>query len=111
MEKKKKMAIIGTYDTILPFKAIGMDYYVINDIESAKNVLDEVSKKNYGIIYIEEAFASKLITRINELNKENKDLSITIIPGSKGGMNFGVNHITNLVKKALGINIFQEENK
>lgn len=106
----KKIAIIGTYDTILPFRAIGTDGFEVNDPDQAFEKLNEILKKHeYGIIYIEEAYTDKYQEEIRNMNEKYHDVSITAIAGSKGGTGKSVEKIRNYVKRAIGIDIFAEK--
>ncbi len=104
----KKIAIIGAPDTILPFSAIGADAYDVMDSESAETTLDEVILKDYGIIYLEEAYAKNFSEKIEKLNNAHREVAITVIAGSRGGSNMAVEKIRNQVKKAVGMDLFSE---
>ena len=105
----KKIAIIGTADTILPFKAIGADGFSANDSEMAENLLENLILKNYGIIYIEEAYALDFAEKITRLNFAHRNVAITVIAGSKGGSGAASEKIAGLVKRAIGIDIFADK--
>jgi len=109
MSELKKMAIIGSPESILPFKAIGLDEYPASNSSAALHLLEEAIKKEYGIIYIEEAYAREFADKINELNKELRSTTISIIPGTKGSIGFVGENIRALVKRAIGIDIFAEK--
>lgn len=105
----KKMAIIGSPESILPFKAIGLDEYPVLNSSAALHVLEEAIQKDYGIIYIEEAYARDFADRINEINKELKSITISVIPGTKGSIGFVGENIRSMVKRAIGVDIFAEK--
>lgn len=106
--QSKKIAIIGAPDTILPFSAIGADAYDALDSEAAEAILDEIILKGYGIIYLEEAYAGRFSEKIEKLNNAHRDVSITVISGSRGGSNIAVQKIRNQVKKAIGLDLFTD---
>ena len=56
---KGKMAIIGDGDSILVFKAIGMDAYSAASPEKARELLHTLSKK-YQIIYVTDVLAKEI---------------------------------------------------
>lgn len=106
----KKIAVIGTYDTILPFRAIGTDGIEATNADQAFEKLDEALRKHeYGIIYIEEVYADKYQEEIRKMNEKYHDVSITAVAGSKGGTGKSVEKIRNYVKRAIGIDIFAEK--
>ena len=101
----KKIAIIGSPDTVLPFSAVGCDAYEAIDNEGAENTLDEVVLKDYGIIYLEEAFAVHFSEKVAKLNAIHHEKAITVIAGSRGGANLTVEKIRAQVKKAVGMDL------
>ncbi len=106
----KKLAVIGTPDTILPFKAIGADGYEALDAVKAMELLKSaLQKQAYGIIYIEEAFADEMNDELEELNARNRGVSITAIAGAKGGTGKSLEKIRSHVKRAIGIDIFADK--
>jgi V/A-type H+-transporting ATPase subunit F len=105
VENSKKIAVIGFDDTVLPFKSIGLIDYPVNTADEALTILREIIGKNYGIIYIEEALAKEKSQEISFLNKEYQEAIITIIPGSQGGSDFAGKKISQMVKKAVGMDI------
>ena len=54
-----KVAVIGGRDTIMCFKALGLDVYAADKPDEAKKVLREITgpESNYAIIYISENLA------------------------------------------------------
>lgn len=108
MATEKRIAIIGSPDTVLPFKAVGLDGFPAVTSAVARDLLDEVAAKGYGIIYIEEAYARDFYPQILELNRRRRDTAVTIIPGSRGSQDFAGSKVRSLVKKAIGLDIFPE---
>jgi V/A-type H+-transporting ATPase subunit F len=102
----KKIAIIGTADTVLPFKAIGVDGYAAEDTKKADIMLDDLMVQNYGIIFVEEAYAKDFSDKIQRLNFSHREVSIIVLPGSKGGEGLAKEKLAGLVKRAIGIDIF-----
>ncbi|OHD55838.1 MAG: hypothetical protein A2Y33_14490 [Spirochaetes bacterium GWF1_51_8] len=111
MPDSHKIAVIGTTDTIMPFRAIGAQGYEASDAKTAESILDDLLQGQFGIIYIEEAFANEFSDRIMRLNNTHRNVSITSVPGSKGGTGVSMAKIRTLVKRAIGIDIFGEKEK
>ena len=105
----KKIAVIGATDTILPFKAIGAIGFEAEDAKMAEDQLDDLVLQGYGVIYIEEAYARTMADKLTKLNMVHRDMSITVIPGSKGGSDFASENTRQLVKKAIGIDILADK--
>ena len=52
-----KIGVIGGRDSVLGFRALGLDTCIAENGEQAKAVLHRMAKENYAIIYITEHFA------------------------------------------------------
>ena len=55
-----KIAVIGDYDSIYGFAALGLDTFPVTTHEEAGERLHVLAAKGYGIIYITEALAAEL---------------------------------------------------
>ncbi len=110
----KKIAIIGTKDSILGFKAFGIDCY---PVEEPKNALDIVKSEfhsgrgKYAVIYLTDDIASQIDSSELEKIKKGSDLFpiLIIIPSHKGSLNLETAKVRRLVEKALGTDIFKEK--
>ena len=47
-----KVAVIGDKDSILAFKALGVEVYTAIDGEDAKKTIKDLAKKEFGVIFI-----------------------------------------------------------
>ena len=58
-----KIAVIGGRDTVMGFKALGLETYPAADAAEAGRVLKSLTRGSgeYAIIYIEEGFAAELV--------------------------------------------------
>lgn len=99
-----KVAVIGDKDSILAFKALGVDVYTAVDGEDAKKLVDELAEKNTGVIFITEAFAEQIQTTIDKY-REKMTPAIILIPSNKGSLGIGMADINKSVEKAVGANI------
>ena len=55
-----KIAVIGDYDSIYGFAALGLDTFPVTTHEEAGERLHVLAAKGYGIIYITEALAAEI---------------------------------------------------
>ena len=58
-----KIAVMGDYDSIYGFAALGLTTFPINmggNMEEAAKKLRTIAASGYGVIYITEALAAKL---------------------------------------------------
>ena len=54
-----KIAVMGDYDSIYGFAALGLDIYPAANRKEAEEKLESLAGKGYGIIYITEALAAE----------------------------------------------------
>lgn len=99
-----KVAVIGDKDSVLCFKALGVDVYTAVDENDAKKLINELSEKNTGIIFITEILAEKIQSTIDKY-REKMTPAIILIPSNKGSLGIGMRDINKSVEKAVGANI------
>ena len=61
-----RVAVIGDKDSVLMFKALGVDVYTAVDGDGAKKLVNKLAKENVGIIFITEDFAAKIQDTIDK---------------------------------------------
>lgn len=96
--------MVGDKDSILPFKALGIEVYFVENKEEAKKTVDTLAYNHYGVIFITEQFAAQIEETIERYNKMVTP-SIILIPGSQGSLGVGLKRIKDNVQRAVGINI------
>jgi len=97
---ENKIAVVGSKDIVLIFKALGMDVYA-TDNQDTRTVLGNLREKGYKIILITERDASLVGDYIDEC----ADRPYPIILPIPDGMNsFGVasERLNSLMRKILG---------
>jgi Archaeal/vacuolar-type H+-ATPase subunit F len=48
-----KIGVIGDKDSVLAFKALGVDVFTVSDKDSARKALDNAARDKYGIILLQ----------------------------------------------------------
>src|SRR5699024_10089967 len=99
-----KIGVIGDKDSILAFKAIGIDDFTAIDEKDAKKLIDKLASEDYGVIFITEAMAKLCQEKIDKY-RESMTPAIILIPSNKGSMGIGLADINRSVEKAVGANI------
>ena len=84
-----KIAVIGEYDSIYGFAALGLDTFPVSDPEEAKRKLQELAEGSYAVIYITEALAAVLNQEVEKYRVEFLP-AIIQIPGVSGNTGAGV---------------------
>ena len=63
-----KVAVIGDYDSIYGFSALGLDTFPVTDVTEAAHLLRKIAAGEYAIIYITEMLAKQLSAEIEKCN-------------------------------------------
>lgn len=105
----RKIGVIGDKDSVLCFKAFGLDVYPCTeaDPEHNRKIVDHLVRQSYGIIFITEEIAHSIPETIDRYTKEILP-AVILIPSSKGSTGIGLQRIRDNVEKAVGINILGE---
>ena len=99
-----KIAVMGDVDSVLGFKALGLDVYPVAGPEEGHETLHRLARENYAIIYMTEQLAAKLTTDIARY-KDALTPAIIVIPGKEGPLGIGMANIKTAVERAVGADI------
>ncbi len=108
MSVKKNMAAVGSYDTVLPFQAVGVRPFPVSAAKEAAVLLGRLANEGYGVVFVEEQFYIAQASAIDGLNQEY-ETSIIPIPGIRGSIGVGLNAVRASVERAVGMDIFAEK--
>lgn len=110
---KGKMAIIGDGDSVLAFKAGGVDAYSVSHVEQARDTLKKLAKE-YQIIFITDVIAKKIDDVIKKYLTEPYPIILSV-PSKSGSNGYGMEGLKKSMDKALGVDILfnnkEEEGK
>lgn len=99
-----KIGVIGDKQSVLGFKAVGLNVFDCNSDSEAKSVLKQIANEDYAIIYVTESIYKDLKEEINEYNSKRLP-AIIPIPSINGTLGIGVSNIKKAVEKAVGADI------
>lgn len=99
-----KIAVIGDKDSVLSFKAVGVDVFVSYEKNHARSTVDRLAKEDYGVIFITEELAAKIPNTVERYD-EKLVPAIILIPSNKGSLGIGMEKLNKNVEKAVGANI------
>ena len=57
-----KVAVVGDYDSIYGFAALGLETFPVSDVKETEKVFLELASGSYAVIYITEAGLRQLST-------------------------------------------------
>jgi len=101
-----KIGVIGGRDTVIGFKALGLDTFPVDTPDDAKRIMRSLitQESPYAIIYLEESFAHALKAEIAKV-KDQPRPAIIMIPGRDGTLGLGMDALRESVDKAVGVAI------
>ena len=101
-----KIAVIGGRETVMGFKALGLETYPAAEAAEAGRILRHLTRdsEDYAIIYIEENLAAELKHDIDRYKDVPKP-AIILIPGREGSLGLGQSALKAAVERAVGSDI------
>lgn len=102
-----KAAVIGDWDSIYGFSALGLDTFRVEAEESdeeAANLLRRLSQNHYEVIYITESLARRIPAEIDRFRLQLTP-AVILIPGISGNTGEGLNAVKKSVEQAVGSDI------
>lgn len=99
-----KIAVMGDYDSIYGFAALGLTTVPVSDRESGAAALKKLAEGKYAVIYITEAAAALLREEIDAY-REQPLPAIILIPGVSGNTGEGIAQVKKSVEQAVGSDI------
>ena len=103
-----KIGVVGDMDSILGFKALGIEVFPATGAEVSKEIF-RLATEGYAIIFVTEQAAETAAETIDRFKTEPFP-AIIPIPGNRGTTGFGMKGIRANVEKAIGSDvIFRDE--
>ena len=99
-----KVAVVGDYDSIYGFAALGLETFPVSDVNETEKVFLELASGSYAVIYITEAAAAGSEPGIGRY-REQPLPSVILIPGISGNTGKGVESVKHSVEQAVGSDI------
>lgn len=100
----KKIGVVGDKDSVLAFKALGIDVFPVVGADEARKTVDKLAMTDYAVIFVTEQVASTIEETIERYTKQVLP-AVILIPSNQGTLNIGMQKISDNVEKAVGVNI------
>ena len=104
MIRMHNIGVIGDYDSICGFSAVGFDIYPVESVEQAIKKLKALANSGYGIIYITEPLMEQMQSDC-ALYGEQATPCVIPIPACTGVTGFGESLLRDCVVRAVGSDI------
>lgn len=101
-----KIAVLGSRETVMGFKALGLDVFPVMGGDEAKKVFKQITRaeESFAIIYVEENIAQELEEEIAKF-KDVPSPAVILIPGRNGSLGMGQSALAAAVERAVGSSI------
>ena len=103
-EQRYRIAVLGDRDSVLGFKALGLDVYPAETAEEARPILHRLAREDTAILYLTEQLAAGLEAEIARY-KDALAPAIILIPGKAGSLGIGMANVKKSVERAVGADI------
>ena len=102
-----KTAIVGDGDSIMVFKAAGVDSFPATDAKSAREILRKVARE-YAVIFLTEELARELSDFLKRFDEEPYPVILSV-PSKNGSTGYGQECIRRATERALGVDLFKND--
>ena len=91
-EQRYRIAVLGDRDSVLGFKALGLDVYPAETAEEARPILHRLAREDTAILYLTEQLAAGLEAEIARY-KDALTPAIILIPGKAGSLGISMANV------------------
>lgn len=98
-----KTAIVGDGDSIMVFKAAGVDAFAVSDEKKARETIRKIAK-DYKIIFVTEEYAKPLAEFLKRFDEEAYPVVLSV-PSKNGTTGYGLETLKQATERALGVDI------
>lgn len=99
-----QIAVIGDWESVMGFRALGLDTYPVTSVEEAREKIKELAKTDCAVIYLTESLAQEMDDVLARYKDELRP-AIILIPGREGSMGIGKENIQRAIERAVGADI------
>ena len=100
------LAVIGDWDSVYGFGALGLEVYPASDSEEGGKILRRLAERQYAVIYITEALCAGMDPLLEELRGRPLP-AVVPIPGITGNTGIGMALVKKSVERAVGSDILE----
>jgi V/A-type H+-transporting ATPase subunit F len=99
-----RIAVVGDWNSILGFRALGLETVPVKDVQEAKEAVRRLAKEDCAVIYLTEQLAKDMTDTLRRY-KDALRPAIILIPGREGSLGIGKSNIESAIKRAIGTDI------
>jgi V/A-type H+-transporting ATPase subunit F len=99
-----QIAVIGDWESVMGFRALGLDTYPVTSVEEARERVRALAKSDCAVIYLTEQLAKDMEDVLTRYKDELRP-AIILIPGREGSLGIGKANIQSSIERAVGADI------
>ncbi len=100
-----RIAVIGDWESVMGFRALGLDTYPVTSVEEARERVRELAREDQcAVIYLTEQLARDMGDVLARYKDELRP-AIILIPGREGSLGIGRDSIQRAIERAVGADI------
>lgn len=99
-------AILGDYDSILPFGALGLTLYPAENAAQGNKALRRIQKTDCAVLCITEALAAEMEESLEKLYQQAVP-AVVLIPGQEGNTGQGKTQMAQHIQRAVGASLWE----
>lgn len=103
-----KVGVIGDLDSIIGFRALGMDVLPVKTGAEARQALGDLIAENAAVIFLTEPFAASVADIMDEV-AERQLPAIILIPSASERTSVGLDRLRQSVRRATGMDILKQQ--
>ncbi|HPJ29027.1 MAG TPA: V-type ATP synthase subunit F [Candidatus Sabulitectum sp.] len=108
MEEKSRTAFIGDADSVLGFRALGVETYTPSNTGEAVETFKKLVREKVAVIMITEDMLDHLQSEVDQVVSLPVP-AIVVLPGVQGSKHRGEDTIRNLIIRAVGVDLMAED--
>ena len=105
-----EIAFLGDADSVLGFRALGVETIVPDDADDARKQFEKLVKQRTSVIMITEEMMDYLQEQMEEV-VHMAIPAVVVLPGITGTMKRGEDTIRELIIRAVGVDLMSDEQK
>ncbi len=98
------IAVVGDWQSVMGFRALGLDTRPAATPEEARAAIHQLAKEDCAVIYLTEQLAAQLTDVLERYRSELRP-AIILIPGREGSLGMGKAAIQSAIERAVGADI------
>ncbi len=101
-----KIAVIGDRESVLGFKALGLETIFADEVPAAQEALHRLANEKCAVIYLTEQLAAEMKDDLDRYTDALRP-AVILIPGKSGTLGIGMENVYKSVERAVGSNILK----